>query len=112
LGHEERNAIDFVLKFRKDEILIRSYKGKETIRFNAGKANRFPSEIQHRIASKLLLLNTAIQIEDLRSPPGNRLERLRGDREGQHSIRINQQWRICFRWIEGNAYDVEITDYH
>lgn len=58
------------------------------------------------------MLDAAQTLQDLRSPPGNRLEKLSGDREGQHSIRINDQWRICFRWKDGNAYDVEITDYH
>jgi len=58
------------------------------------------------------MLNNAKSLEDLRSPPGNRLEKLKGDREGQHSIRINDQWRICFLWRDNDAYDVEITDYH
>lgn len=58
------------------------------------------------------MLDAASILDDLRVPPGNRLEKLRGDRDGQHSIRINQQWRICFRWRGGNAYDVEIVDYH
>jgi len=61
---------------------------------------------------KLVALDAAEQLEDLRVPPGNRLEKLRGDRAGQHSIRVNDQWRICFRWKDGNAYDVEIVDYH
>lgn len=61
---------------------------------------------------KLGLIDAAEQLEDLRVPPGNRLEKLRGDRAGQHSVRIDDQWRICFRWKEGNAYDVEIVDYH
>lgn len=61
---------------------------------------------------KLRILDAAMRLSDLRVPPGNRLERLRGDRAGQHSIRINDQWRICFRWEEGDAYDVEIVDYH
>jgi proteic killer suppression protein len=61
---------------------------------------------------KLRILDAAMSLSDLRVPPGNRLERLRGDRAGQHSIRINDQWRICFRWKEGDAYDVEIVDYH
>lgn len=61
---------------------------------------------------KLLFLHRARKLDDLRAPPGNRLESLRGDRKGQHSIRINDQWRICFRWHNGNAYDVEIVDYH
>lgn len=58
------------------------------------------------------MLDAAQALQDLRVPPGNRLEKLSGDRKGQHSIRINDQWRICFRWKDGNAYDVEITDYH
>lgn len=61
---------------------------------------------------KLVLVDAAEQLEDLRVPPGNRLEKLEGDRSGQHSIRINDQWRICFRWQAGNAYDVELVDYH
>lgn len=61
---------------------------------------------------KLRMLDAAMRLSDLRVPPGNRLERLRGDRVGQHSIRINDRWRICFRWQEGDAYDVEIVDYH
>ena len=61
---------------------------------------------------KLLLLDAAEQLDDLLVPPGNRFEKLAGDRKGQHSIRINDQWRICFRWSEGDAYDVEIVDYH
>jgi len=61
---------------------------------------------------KLLILDAAECLDDLRVPPGNRLEKLKGDRDGQHSIRINDQWRICFRWEDGNAFDVEIVDYH
>lgn len=61
---------------------------------------------------KLRILDAAMSLSDLRVPPGNRLERLRGDRDGRHSILINDQWRICFRWDEGDAYDVEIVDYH
>lgn len=61
---------------------------------------------------KLLILDAADRLEDLRIPPGNRLEKLAGDRKGQYSIRINDQWRICFRWHQGDAYDVEIVDYH
>ena len=73
---------------------------------------RFSLDI-HRIAlRKLLLLDAAESLEDLRNPPGNRLEKLTGNRQGQHSIRVNDQWRICFRWSEGDAYEVEITDYH
>lgn len=61
---------------------------------------------------KLVAVDAAEALEDLRVPPGNRLEKLKGDRAGQHSVRVNDQWRICFRWAGGNAYDVEIVDYH
>ena len=61
---------------------------------------------------KLVAVDAAEELSDLRVPPGNRLEKLRGDRSGQHSIRVNEQWRICFRWKDGNAYEVEIVDYH
>lgn len=68
--------------------------------------------IQQRALRKLRMIDAAADINDLRVPPGNRLEALGGDREGQHSIRINNQWRICFTWSQGDAYDVEIVDYH
>jgi len=68
--------------------------------------------IQRVARKKLVILDAAQELSDLRIPPGNRLEALKGDRKGQHSIRINDQWRICFRWRAGDAYDVEITDYH
>jgi proteic killer suppression protein len=68
--------------------------------------------LQRAALRKLAILDAAESLEDLRVPPGNRLEKLAGDRKGQHSIRINDQWRICFRWSEGDAHDVEITDYH
>jgi proteic killer suppression protein len=75
-------------------------------------ARKLPPDVQRRAHRKLLLLGAAERLEELRVPPGNRLERLAGDRAGQHSIRINDQWRICFRWKEGDAHDVEICDYH
>ena len=79
----------------------------------AGKVPKgFPPDVTRAAVRKLLMLDAAATVEALRLPPGNRLEALRGDREGQHSIRINQQWRICFIWRNGNSYDVEITDYH
>ena len=79
--------------------------------FTTGKTKRW-SAIKNVAERKLLLLDSAVLLEDLRSPPGNRLEALRGDREGQHSIRINNQWRLCFVWTEQGATDVEIVDYH
>jgi proteic killer suppression protein len=72
----------------------------------------FPSDVARRAAQNLSLLDAATDLNDLRVPPGNRLEALSGNRKGQHSIRVNGQWRICFVWSEGNAHEVEITDYH
>jgi proteic killer suppression protein len=71
-----------------------------------------PPQIQERARAKLLMIDAAAHLDDLRLPPGNRLEALRGDRQGQHSIRINDQWRICFVWRSDDAWDVEIVDYH
>ena len=80
--------------------------------FERERARKLPPDVQRRAHRKLLLLDAAEWLKELRVPPGNRLERLAGDRAGQHSIRINDQWRICFRWKEGDAHDVEICDYH
>ena len=93
--------------------MIRSFKCKETERIWQGRIGRkFPGDIQDRALRKLRQLDAAAIVEDLRNPPGNRLEALKGDRAGQMSIRINDQWRICFRWVEPDATDVEIVDYH
>jgi proteic killer suppression protein len=92
--------------------VIESFRSKETERlFNDESVPRF-RHVERQARRKLLYLHRARRLEDLRAPPGNRLEALHGDRRGQHSIRVNDQWRICFRWQEGNAYDVEIVDYH
>lgn len=80
--------------------------------WNGLRNKRVPSDIQNRALDKLKMLNRAKVLDDLRNPPSNRLHELKKDREGQHSISINKQWRICFRFKDGNAYDVEITDYH
>lgn len=80
--------------------------------WNGLRSKRIPSDIQSRALAKLRLINHAKTIDDLRNPPGNRLHALSGDREDQHSVSINVQWRICFRFTDGNAYDVEIVDYH
>lgn len=94
-------------------LVIRTFGDGETERFyTEGRSRRLPPEIQRRAAMRLLQLNAAIRIEDLRLPPSNRLEPLRGDRAGQWSIRINAQWRVCFRFENGDALDVEIVDYH
>jgi proteic killer suppression protein len=75
-------------------------------------SRRLPTQIQRVARRKLLMLHQARRVDDLRSPPGNRLEALKGNRAGQHSIRINDQWRVCFRWDGQDAHDVEIVDYH
>lgn len=94
-------------------IVIKTFCDKETEQlFSRHFSRRIPPNL-HRVAwRKLAILDAAEQLDDLRVPPGNRLEKLAGNREGEYSIRINDQWRICFRWRQGNAYDVEITDYH
>ena len=75
-------------------------------------SRRFPPGIQRSARRKLLALHAATELRQMSVPPGNRLELLKGGRKGQHSIRVNDQWRICFRWFSGNAHDVEIVDYH
>jgi toxin HigB-1 len=80
--------------------------------FNLERSRKLPSHIQRVALRKLRMLDAATSLEDLRVPPANRLERLRGDRKGQWSIRINDQWRICFVWQEQDVYNVEIVDYH
>jgi toxin HigB-1 len=93
--------------------MIRSFKDRETERLWSGEASRrLPGDIQARALRKLRQLDAATTMNDLSNPPSNRLERLRGNRTGQMSIRINDQWRVCFRWNEGDALDVEIVDYH
>lgn len=93
--------------------MIRSFADKETMRlFSMGSSRKIPGDIQRLARRKLLQIHAAVDLDFLRVPPGNRLEPLKGDRNGQYSIRINDQWRICFNWTKGNAYDVEITDYH
>jgi proteic killer suppression protein len=93
--------------------MIKSFRNKETEKIYSREASlKLPREIQHVALRKLRMINNAKNINDLRIPPANRLEKLSGNREGQHSIRINDQWRICFVWRDGDAYDVEITDYH
>jgi len=93
--------------------MINSFADDDTeLLWNSGKSRRIPANIRSSALKKLLLLRRALQLSDLEAPPGNRLEALRGDRKGQHSIRVNDQFRICFVWSEGNAYDVEIVDYH
>ncbi|HET7928380.1 MAG TPA: type II toxin-antitoxin system RelE/ParE family toxin [Actinomycetota bacterium] len=92
--------------------MIKSFRDRDAERlFDRRPTRRFGTEVQKAGLRKLRMLDAASTVEDLRVPPGNRLERLRGNRSGQHSIRINDRWRICFRWRDGDAY-VEIVDYH
>ncbi len=93
--------------------MIKSFGDKETEKvYRRVYSRKLPSDIQATALRKLRMLNNAKTLQDLRSTPGNRLEKLKGDREGQYSIRINDQWRICFEWRSNDAYEVEITDYH
>jgi proteic killer suppression protein len=93
--------------------MIKSFRDKESEKiFDRQLSSKLPQNIQRVARKKLVVLDAAIELNDLRIPPGNRLEALKGDRKGQHSIRINDQWRVCFVWSDGDAYDVEITDYH
>jgi proteic killer suppression protein len=93
--------------------VIKTFKDKETGKvFHRHVSSKLPRDIQQTALRKLRMIGNALTINDLRIPPANRLEKLSGNRAGQYSIRINDQWRICFVWREGNAYDVEITDYH
>lgn len=93
--------------------MIRSYADRDTERLAARQpVRRIGPDLQRLALRKLRILDAATDLNDLRVPPGNRLEKLKGDRVGQHSIRINGQWRLCFRWRDGHAHDVEIVDYH
>ena len=93
--------------------MIQGFKGREAERIWRGEVSRkLPQDIQRTVRRKLRMLHNAHSLDDLRVPPGNRLEALQGNRAGQHRIRINQQWRICFIWQDGHAVDVEIVDYH
>jgi proteic killer suppression protein len=93
--------------------MIKGFKDREAERlFHREPSRKIPADI-HRVAlRKLRMLNRAKSLDDLKVPPGNRLENLKGDRQGQHSIRINDQWRICFFWLQGDDHEVEIVDYH
>jgi len=93
--------------------MIESFASAETEKIFQGKtSNKLPKDIQRTARRKLLYLDDAEDLRDLLAPPGNRLEKLKGDRAGQYSIRINDQWRICFKWSANKAKDVEIVDYH
>ena len=95
-----------------DISVIKTFRCKDTQALFEGRCPRRWKAIQSQAERKLMQLEVAADLRDLRAPPGNRLESLRGDRAGQWSIRINDQWRVCFRWDNGNAWEVEIVDYH
>ena len=93
--------------------MIVSFSCKETEKIWGGQySKKFPADVQERALRKLRQLDAALTLDDLKNPPGNKLEALKGDRAGQMSIRINQRWRICFSWEEGKSYDTHIVDYH
>jgi proteic killer suppression protein len=93
--------------------MIRSFRCEETAKISRlERSRRLPGDIHQIALRKLRMLNRAATLDDLRIPPGNRLEKLGGNRFGQWSIRVNDQWRICFRWADGDAFEVEIVDYH
>ena len=98
---------------RYSQVMIRTFADKQTEQFwVTGRIRRLPPDIARRALRKLSAIDAAAEVEVLRVPPGNRLHPLEGDRAGQHSISVNDQWRICFRFEDGDAYDVEICDYH
>jgi len=93
--------------------MIKTFADKRTMDlYLTGRAKRFPPDVASRAARKLEYVDLATRIDDLKVPPGNRLHRLGGDRKGQYSISINAQWRICFKFVDGDAFDVEVCDYH
>lgn len=94
-------------------MVIRSFADRDTARlFTREPVRRFPTELRRVMLRKFAVLDAAEALDDLRVPPGNRLEKLKGDRAGQHSIRVNDQWRVCFCWRDGDAHDVALVDYH
>jgi proteic killer suppression protein len=93
--------------------VIKSFGDRETERlFRREPVRRYPADLRRTMLRKLVAVDASEALDDLRVPPGNRLEKLKGDRAGQHSIRVNDQWRICFLWKDGDAHEVEIVDYH
>ncbi|MGE5411367.1 MAG: type II toxin-antitoxin system RelE/ParE family toxin [Clostridiales bacterium] len=93
--------------------MIKSFGDKNTEKiFNREKINKIPEDLQRLALRKMTLLNAVVRLGDLKVPPGNHLEKLKGDRKGQYSIRVNDQYRICFKWQDSNCFDVEMVDYH
>jgi toxin HigB-1 len=106
-------AFDVINAPRYHARMIRSFRDKETERiFLREPRTKFARPLQRAALRKLLMLHAAVSLNDLLVPPGNRLEKLSGDREGQYSIRVNDQWRVCFAWQDGDAHEIEIVDYH
>ncbi len=104
-------AVNNVLRYAK--CVLKSFRDKEAERiWRRERSPRFDKDTQRAALRKLLILDAAEVLDDLRVPPGNHLEKLGGDRAGEYSVRVNRQWRICFRWTSGGALDVEIVDYH
>ena len=98
---------------RYNRSVIKTFADRHTQKlFTTGRSKRLPADIHRRARRKLEYVDLAVRLSDLRVPPGNRLHKLKADRRGQHAIAINDQWRICFRFADGDAYDVEVTDYH
>ena len=107
------SAIDTRNVTRYNCTVIKTFADKRTrALFATGAATRFPSDVARRAARKLEYVDLATSLDDLKVPPGNRLHALKGDRKGQHAIAVNDQWRVCFRFVDGDAFDVEICDYH
>jgi toxin HigB-1 len=109
----EKHFLDNTIASRYYQDMILSFASKETEKiFNGQISKKLPKDIQRTARRKLRYLNRALSLQDLLAPPGNKLEKLKGNRAGQHSIRINNQWRICFTWSGKSAKNVEIVDYH
>lgn len=106
-------TLDIIIALRYYSLVIKTFKSKETEKiYNRQISRKLPPDIQRNALKKLWMLDAAPDINSLRIPPANYLEVLKGEHKGQHSIRINKQWRICFIWKDGDAFDVEIVDYH
>lgn len=106
-------TLDVITAGRYHDAVIRSFADRDTERlFGRERVRRYPTDLHRLMLRKLVAVDAAEALDDLRVPPGNRLEKLKGDRAGRYSIRVNDQWRVCFRWTDGNACDVELVDYH
>ena len=93
--------------------MVKTFADKRTAElFVKGRARGFPPDVARRAVRKIEYVDLATRLDDLKTPPGNRLHALRGDRQGQHAIAVNDQWRVCFRFVDGDAFDVEVCDYH